>query len=147
MDELKPCPFCGKEIELFSSHFEGQWCVHPPVIHCTACHQDYEGVGIAICDAMSDAKKEDFADNLLCNWWNHRPAEDALKAEVERLKNDLAIQKNLTNQACFESNRAYDEVEKWKKMFYDLFDKQASVSTDPKVIVVESHSAESEGKE
>ena len=63
------------------------------------------------------------------------PAEDALKAEIERLNNELGIQKNLTRQACFEANRAYTEVEKWKKMFYDLFDKQASISTDPKVIV------------
>lgn len=63
------------------------------------------------------------------------PAEDALKAEVERLKNELGIQKNLTRQACFEANRAYEEVAKWKEMFYDLFDKQAKVSTDPKVIV------------
>ena len=90
MSELKPCPFCGKEVEFLSSHFEGNWCVHPPVIHCTACHQNYEGVGIAICDAMDDAKKEDFADNLLCNWWNRRPAEDALTAEVERLKKQVA---------------------------------------------------------
>lgn len=60
----------------------------------------------------------------------------ALKAENEKLKSDLAIQKNLTNQACFESNRAYQETEKWKKRFYDLIDKQSSVSTDPKVIIV-----------
>ena len=64
------------------------------------------------------------------------PAEDAKDREIERLNNELGIQKNLTRQACFEANRAYDEVEKWKQMFYDLVDKKASVSTDPKVIVV-----------
>lgn len=68
-----------------------------------------------------------------------------LRAENEKLKSDLEIQKNLTRQACFEANRAYDEVEKWKQMFYELVDKQASVSTDPKVLVVESHQAEGEG--
>jgi hypothetical protein len=59
----------------------------------------------------------------------------ALKAENARLGSDLEIQKNLARHACFEANRAYQETEKWKKMFYDLVDKQASVSTDPKVIV------------
>ena len=65
-----------------------------------------------------------------------RDENKALKAENEKLKSDLKIQKNLTNQACFESNRAYQEMEKWKKRFYDLIDKQSSVSTDPKVIIV-----------
>jgi regulator of replication initiation timing len=74
-----------------------------------------------------------------------RDENKALKAENEKLKSDLGIQKNLTNQACFESNRAYNEVEKWKKMFYDLLDKQGSVSTDTKVLVIESHPAESKG--
>jgi hypothetical protein len=68
--------------------------------------------------------------------WNSRPNEFAKDKEIERLKNDLEIQKNLTRMACFESNRAYDEVEKWKKMFYDLIDKQSNVATDPKVIIV-----------
>lgn len=60
----------------------------------------------------------------------YRPAEDALTAEVERLKADLGIQKNLTSMACFEAQRAYDETEKWKKMFYNLVEKQAKVSTN-----------------
>ena len=71
----------------------------------------------------------------------------ALKAENEKPKSDLGIQKNLTRQACFEANRAYDEVEKWKQMFYDLVDKQASVSTDPKVLVIENALSESEGED
>lgn len=48
----------------------------------------------------------------------------ALEAEVKKLKSDLGIQKNLTNMACYEAQRAYDEAEKWKKMFYELSDKQ-----------------------
>jgi hypothetical protein len=76
------------------------------------------------------------SDDELIKRCNRRPAEDAKDKEIERLKNDLEIQKNLTRMACFESNRAYDEVEKWKKMFYDLIDKQSNVATDPKVIIV-----------
>lgn len=71
----------------------------------------------------------------------------ALKAENEKLKSDLEIQKNLTRMACFDATRAYDEVEKWKQMFYDLYDKRAIVSTDPKVLVIESLPAEREGKD
>lgn len=56
--------------------------------------------------------------------------------EIARLKEDLEIQKNLTRQACFESNRAHDEAEQWKKMFYDLVDKQAIVDTNPKVVII-----------
>ena len=73
------------------------------------------------------------------------PAEDAKDKEIERLNNELGIQKNLTRQACFEANRAYDEVEKGKKMFYDLFDKQASISTAPKVIVTTPDTGKMEG--
>lgn len=112
-EELKPCPFCGGEPKVTEREgFAFFWCGE--------------------CGASSKIAKESEARE----YWNRRPAEDALTAEVERLKNDLEIQKNLTRMACFESNRAYDEVEKWKKMFYDLFDKQAKVSTDPKVIVI-----------
>lgn len=116
MSDLKACPFCGSgaiEVSAWEDH---------TTIGCLDC--DY-GIRCQDCD------EEDAVD-----WWNTRPAEDALKAEVEKLKSDLAIQKNLTNQACFESNRAYQETEKWKKRFYDLIDKQSSVSTDPKVIIV-----------
>ncbi len=56
--------------------------------------------------------------------------------EIARLKEAWEIQKNLTRQACFERNRAYNETEKWKKMLYNLVDKQAIVDTDPKIIVV-----------
>ena len=56
--------------------------------------------------------------------------------ENERLKRELEIQKNLTRQRCFLTEEAYKETDKWKKMFYDLADKQASVSTDPIVVIV-----------
>lgn len=76
-----------------------------------------------------------------------REENKALKAENEKLKSDLGIQKNLTRQACFESNRAYQETEKWKKMFYDLFDKQAKYSTATNVICTAKVTKESEGED
>lgn len=117
MSELKPCPLCGEKVSMVS--IEGSahyWC-----ISCEVCEDNRFIFG---------------TKDKVVNVWNTRPAEDAKDREIERLNNELGIQKNLTRQACFEANRAYDEVEKWKKMFYDLFDKQASISTDPKVIVV-----------
>lgn len=117
MSDLKNCPFCGGEdVEHLPDGF-GNW-----LVGCVTCDYRIQCVSCAEYEAI--------------RYWNTRPAEYALKAEVEKLKSDLEIQKNLTRQACFESNRAYQETEKWKKMFYDLFDKQASVSTDPKVIIV-----------
>lgn len=132
MDELKPCPFCGNEIELIPAHFENCWCINVPSIICTKCHQTYKGSDIMKL-GKSEAENEVFSTNLLVKRWNHRPAEDAKDKEIEKLKSDLVI--------------AYQETEKWKKMFYDLIDKQASVSTDPKVLVIESHPAESEGED
>lgn len=116
MTELKPCPFCGGEPKVTERNgLSFFWCGE--------------------CGTTSKIAKESEARED----WNRRPAEDDLKAEVERLKNELGIQKNLTRQACYDSNRAYDEVEKWKKMLYDLSDKQAKVSTEPKVIVINTN--------
>lgn len=122
MDALEPCPFCGNKDLILSDYrlVGNSTCWRITCLHCRL--------------VMSGANKQ-----LLINLWNNRQTSDALKAEVEKLKNELGIQKNLTRQACFEANRAYDEVEKWKKMFYDLSDKQAKVSTDPKVIVINTN--------
>lgn len=113
MSDLKPCPFCGNQARL----------VRRDGITLVWCKKCETGTGLCVGDGAITK-------------WNTRPAEDAKDKEIERLKNDLEIQKNLTRMACFESNRAYDEVEKWKKMFYDLIDKQSKVATDPKVIIV-----------
>ena len=116
-ENLNPCPFCGGED--LSVHFDDGFSCY---VWCGDCGSKT--------DNRHPTKKE------AIKAWNTRPAEDALKAEVERLKNELGIQKNLTGQMCFENKRAYNEVEEWKKMFYDLCDKQAGISTDPKVIVI-----------
>jgi hypothetical protein len=117
MSDLKPCPWCKKDVSIISVEDSTYyWC-----ITCEDCDFSWFVLG---------TRKE------VIEKWNTRPAEDAKDKEIEKLKNDLGIQKNLTRQACFKSNRAYQEVEKWKKMFYDLFDKQSNVATDPKVIIV-----------
>ena len=123
MDKLKPCPFCGEipNVEIIyptsGVSFLNEINLRKPIsrVGCRNC-----GIDISYNPAF----------------WNTRPAEDAKDKEIEKLKSDLGIQKNLTNQACFEAKRAYAETDKWKKMFYDLIDKQSNVATNPKVIVV-----------
>ena len=68
IEELKPCPFCGSRAELYvfrqSEH----------TVRCRSCYAD--------CGAWQDHYRAVAV-------WNHRPAEDRLKAEVERLKSGL----------------------------------------------------------
>lgn len=68
-DELKPCPFCGGEAVLNTESFSGV------EVFCIDCI-----IGTGTRSSIRDA----------INMWNTRPAEDALKAENERLKEALA---------------------------------------------------------
>jgi hypothetical protein len=83
MDELKSCPFCGGELQLYPSHVEGQYIVNKPGGVCKKCGMIFVGRGYRI---YGEVKSEDFHDEKFFELWNTRPAEDALKAEVERLK-------------------------------------------------------------
>lgn len=123
MSELKPCPFCGGEAKEQNIIIVGHGLCK--MVFCEKCYID-------------------FKNPTAIDHWNTRPAEDALKAENEKLKSDLEIQKNLTKQMCFENNRAYQETEKWKNLFYDLDDKQAKVSTEINDAIA---TPEKEGKE
>lgn len=115
--ELRECPFCGNDAVF---HY-----IKDSRYHCwVECENGDADIGM-----FSN-------DELAIKHWNTRPAEDALQAEIERLKSDLEMQENLIRQMYLENNRAWDEVEGWKKLFYDLVDKQASVSTDQKVLVI-----------
>lgn len=121
MDELKPCPKCGSNQVAIDYRWDSLTLSKTYFVYCRSCDTYFNG---------------NYSEDSTIAKWNTRPAEDELKAKNEKLKSDLEIQKNLTKQMCFENNRAYQETEKWKKMFYDLINKQSSISTDPKVIVV-----------
>ena len=65
MDKLKPCPFCGKRVEISQSYLSFRY-----FIQCEDC-----------CSTVAYDTKEEIS-----KFWNTRPAEEALKAEVEMLK-------------------------------------------------------------
>lgn len=68
-EELKPCPFCGENV----------WTIY------AGCGEDHSVV-CENCEAESPIAKS--AEDAVKEW-NTRPAEDALKAEVERLRAEL----------------------------------------------------------
>ena len=71
MSDLKPCPFCGTTNELKECRFlDMVGMVYS--IECKKCN-DTRVMSLV---SMEAAKMK----------WNTRPAEDALKAEIERLK-------------------------------------------------------------
>lgn len=73
-EELRECPFCGGEdVEHLPDGF-GNW-----LVGCVTC--DYR-IQCVSCTEDEAIRK-----------WNNRPAENALKADVERLKSKLALVK------------------------------------------------------
>jgi Lar family restriction alleviation protein len=74
-EELKPCPFCGGDASLIVKTFFGLPEEDVYTVACNDCKSQ---------SCYSDDHKETI------KIWNTRPAEDALKAEVERLKAVLA---------------------------------------------------------
>ena len=73
MDELKPCPFCGNVPYVVEHYSIGN---HYPLNECDI-KSPIITVGCERCGITSSYAPE---------FWNHRPAEEALKAEVEKLK-------------------------------------------------------------
>lgn len=69
MSELKPCQFCeSNDIDILT--YEEEYHTRK-VAECMDC-----GARGSVCDSKEEAIEA----------WNTRPAEDALKAEIERLK-------------------------------------------------------------
>ena len=87
MDELKPCPFCGSD----------------------AGEQDIIIVGRGLCKMVFCEKCHiDFKNPTSIEQWNTRPAEDALKAEVDGLL--LRLEK--VKLFCKQQREYYMEREK-----------------------------------
>lgn len=74
-NELKPCPFCGGEAVITSAK--------AAPLHWVGCE---------VCEIESRCFTTREAAIL---YWNTRPAEDALQAEIERLKLELAQKKGI----------------------------------------------------
>lgn len=112
-EELKPCPMCGaKPVSKDKHHLA---ICHEP--HCFFAHPLHNAnFNIISSDSVAEQIKA----------WNTRPAEDDLKAEIEGLKADLDAQKSVSKIAYSDIKWLCEEVEKWKKMFYDLDDKYAN---------------------
>lgn len=106
-EELKPCPFCGNKDVILSDYrlVGNDTCWKITCLHCRL--------------VMSGANKQ-----LLLNLWNTRPAEDALKAEVERLKAELDAQKSVSKIAYHDIKRLCEELDMYKKMYFDLSGKK-----------------------
>ncbi len=69
-NELKPCPFCGEEVQLV-----------------TVERIDNEGYA----DSMTYVDCENHNMVIRPDEWNRRPIEDALKTEIERLRSMLKV--------------------------------------------------------
>ena len=84
MDELKPCPFCGGDPKITHAVLKEYYSVDPDIA-CEECGYHIKEKNLAI--NMDDSPKEncDFLDRQTIKVWNTRPAEDALKAELEEL--------------------------------------------------------------
>lgn len=78
MSELKPCPFCGGQPDIREQKADGiNYGRDGFVVTCYECEPD------EICSVFRDIEE------CAIDAWNHRPIEDALRAEIERLKGAL----------------------------------------------------------
>ena len=85
-EELKACPFCGKQPEVKSGHDpENEWFW----VQCVAS-EDEEG-----CDNVMSEMQDDY--NEAVKDWNTRPIEDALQAENARLREALEWYADIDN--------------------------------------------------
>lgn len=95
-DQLKPCPFCGSTATMRGGSDRASWI---------------------ICDnkKCSATQGLELSGKNAVQMWNHRHAEDALKAEVERLKAALKKIAEIANR------RGHLTVATWQKdAWYEL---------------------------
>lgn len=102
------CPMCqSTDIETYKDNPDDKgmcWDTYHECRKCGRTCRDYDWL------KLTDYEKETIKTKMLT-------------AEVERMKADLEMQKNLTEEA-------FKEADKWQKMFYNLIEKQAKVSTN-----------------
>ena len=77
-EELKPCPFCGKN-------------------HLWTYSVSYAPEGLRFVKCAKDPQEDDgCVDGVSLSTWQKRPIEDALRAENEKLKEALKLLRNWT---------------------------------------------------
>lgn len=114
-EKLKPCPKCGSDAVKLDYRWDSITLSKHYFVCCVNCDTYFYG---------------NYSEDSTIARWNIRPAEDALKAEVEKLKVELAARESALKIAHNDIKWLYEGVEKWKKMFYDLDDKYAKVLTE-----------------
>lgn len=97
--ELKPCPFCGGDASLIVKEFFGFPEEDVYTVACNDCNSR---------SCYSDDRKE------TVKVWNTRPAEDALKAEVERLKAELENALLILKQIDWLYSDANEKARMWE---------------------------------
>lgn len=96
-EELRECPFCKGAAEHYSYNYDD---CRTHTVRCFYCLTD--------CGEHKTPERAAFV-------WNNRPAEEALKAEVERLKAELDAQKSVSKIAYHDIKRLCEELDMYKK--------------------------------
>jgi Lar family restriction alleviation protein len=85
--DLKPCPFCGKH------DVDVGWWATTYSIACNDCRFELES------DLAEPIYLNDQVKHECIQRWNTRPAEDALRAEMERLREIIRVIDELSPRA------------------------------------------------
>lgn len=96
MSELKPCPFCGED-NLMVLQRSGAG-IYGPRLQCGTCNT----IRLMVADEPSPAIDE----------WNHRPVEDALRAELEAMKKATDAWMDLAEARQAELTKVRAELER-----------------------------------
>jgi hypothetical protein len=102
-EELRECPFCQSRAEHYSFNYRKH------TVRCSYC--------LADCGEHDHPERAAFV-------WNTRPAEEILKAKVERLewtiekvKNHLVIHRDHSIQSCRQDGKAYQAMNEFMARF------------------------------